>query len=301
MFTSAPVGEVKPLSMLGKNNVVDEVISTNLTATMEREYDLMQLGAEEGKGLVSIVGAGPSLAFTYKDISGDIIACNSAHDFLIGKGIVPRYAMLWDAHAVIAKVFTPHKDVTYLVGSRCHPDVFTKLEGYKVKVFHVLGDAQIEDHLLRYKKNEPMIGGGSSSATRAAYVAGALGYQGAMHFFGVDSSYANDEETHVSGSVVEQKKMKLRCCGEWFLVAPWMAMQAGDFKLLIPHLEARGFKIIIHGTGLVPYTATFLGVETPDIKISRYEKLRREVHAFILLFLQIRNSPQLLGGSHAGI
>lgn len=286
--------------MVGKNNVVDEGINANLKATMERGYDLMQLGAEDGNGLVSIVGAGPSLAFTYQDIVGDIIACNSAHDFLIGKGIVPKYAMLWDAHEIIAKVFTPHMDVTYLVASRCHPDVYAKLAGYKVKVFHVLGDADIEKYLLEYKKNEPMIGGGSASATRACYVAAVLGYRGGLHFFGVDSSYATDESTHVSDSVVEQKRMKLRCCGKWFLIAPWMALQVGDFKLLIPHLRAVGFDIVIHGTGLAPYAATFLGVETPDIKISWYErKIRRPIHGVLALFDEIRTSPQLLGGSYA--
>ena len=57
----------------------------------------------------------------------------------------------------------------------------------------------------------------------------------------------------------------------------------------------------MHGTGLIPYVATFMGIETPDLKVRWYEKLRREMHALILLYLDLRKSPQLLGGSNAGI
>lgn len=283
--------------MVGRNNVVDDVIEANLEATMIRGYKPLVLG-EPAERPVSIVGAGPSLASTYQDIKHDIIACNSAHDFLIGKGIIPKYAMLWDASPVIAKVFSPHKDVTYLVGSRCHPDVFAKLEGHNVVVFHVLGDDMIERILMKHSRMEPMIGGGSSSVTRGTYVAGALGYRGEMHLFGIDSSFA-EEVTHVAGSVVDQNRIKIRVCGRWFLTAPWMAMQAGDFKMLVPNLHMLGYRITVHGTGLIPYTATFMqGVKTPDIKVGWYEKnIRRPIHSVLSLYTILRSShPQILGG-----
>ena len=78
-------------------------------------------------------------------------------------------------------------------------------------------------------------------------------------------------------------------------------MQAGDFKLLAPILKANGVRLIIHGTGLIPYVATFLGVETPDVKVSFWEKVRREIDGALSLFFEVRNSPQLLGGSYAGV
>lgn len=284
--------------MVGRNNVPNDIIEANLKATFARGYKPFAIGTPMDRP-VAIVGAGPSLAMTYQDIKQDIIACNSAHDFLISKGVIPKYGMLWDASPIIAMVFNPHKDVTYLVGSRCHPDVFAKLEGHHVLVFHVLGDEMIAEMLYENHRMEPMIGGGSSSCTRATYVAAALGYRGDMHIFGIDSSFGEDD-THVSGSVVSQNRMKIRVCGKWFLTAPWMAMQCGDFKLLVPNLKALGYRLIVHGTGLIPYCATFLGVETPDIKIGWLEKIRREIHASILLFRAIKNSPQLLGGSNAG-
>ena len=73
------------------------------------------------------------------------------------------------------------------------------------------------------------------------------------------------------------------------------------FFLAAPILKNMGHRIVVHGTGLIPYVATFMDVETPDIKVSLYEKIRREIHGAILLFLEVKNSPQLLGGSNAGI
>lgn len=291
--------EIQPLVLQGVNNTSDDVIAGNLAATFARGYTAMQ-EVKDYQGPVSVVGAGPSLSWTYTDLVGDVIACNSAHDFLIGKGVIPKYAMVWDAHPVMERILTPHKDVTYLIASRCHPSVFEKLKDYKVLVWHALGGDGIEQYLIDRNRLEPMVAGGSASAMRGVYLAGALGYTKEMHLFGIDSCYS-EGKTHVNESIVAQNKIQLRVCGKWFTVAPWMAMQAGDAKVIFPDLQKMGVRLVVHGRGLLPYCSTFLGVETPDVKINWYEKLRREVHAVILLFLQIRNSPQLLGGSNAGV
>mgnify|MGYP001563716924 CR=1 FL=1 len=300
-MTTPTEGVVKPLVIVGQTNTTADVVSSNLEATFERGYTPL-VEVKEYRGPVSIVGAGPSLSSTYQDVVGDVVACNSAHDFLIEKGIIPKYAMVWDAHPIMGKIITkPHKDVTYLIASRCHPSVFAALEGHKVMVWHALGgDDGLERMLIKHNRMEPMIAGGSSSVTRATHVVGALGYTKEMHLFGVDSCYAEDK-THVGGSLIDQQKMAIRVCGRWFTVAPWMAMQAGDFKVLAPLLKANGMRLVVHGTGLIPYVATFLDVEAPDVKVTWYERVRREVHAAVLLFLEVRNSPQLLGGSHAGV
>lgn len=289
-----------PLVMYGVNNTTDDIVAGNLEATFERGYKAL-VPAKTYQGPVSIVGSGPSIAWTYTRLIGDVIACNSAHDFLIEKGVIPKYAMVWDANPVMDKIIKrPHKDVKYLIASRCHPSVFAALEGYDVTVWHALGgDAKLQELLVKHKRMEPMIAGGSTSVTRATHVAGALGYTREMHLFGIDSCYS-EGKTHVNDSIVAQQKMNIRVCGKWFTVAPWMAMQAGDFKVLAPMLKAGGVRIVVHGTGLVPYVATFLGCETPDIKVSFWERVRREAHALLLLFLELR-SPQLLGGLNAGV
>jgi len=291
-----------PLVMVGVNNTTDDIISGNLVDTFNRAYTPMQYSEQSNGKPVSVVGAGSSLSWSYKDIVGDVIACNSAHDFLISKGVIPKYAMIWDAHPIMKDIIkTPHKDVIYLVASRCHSSVFEKLRGYNVQVWHALGGDGIEGHLQKAGRREPMIAGGSSSVMRAIYVAATLGYRTEMHLFGVCDE--NDgKQTHVIGSLVEQKFMKIRICGRWFNTTSWIAMQAGDAKAIFPILQQLGIRLIVHGKGLLPYCATFMkGVETPDIKVTLYEKLRRELHALILLYLEFRKTPNYIGGfTHAG-
>ena len=291
---------VLPLSLIGVNNTSDDIIGGNLAATFSRAYVPIPYSAVSNGKPVSIVGAGYSLSWSYKDIVGDIIACNSAHDFLISKGVIPKYAMIWDANPIMKNILkAPHKDVTYLIASRCHPSVFEMLKDYKVFVWHAMGSDPVEEHLIRLNRQEPMIAGGSSSVMRALYVAAALGYTTEMHLFGVCDD--NDgKKTHVIGSLIEQKFMRLRVCGKWFNTTSWIAMQAGDAKVLLPHLKNMGIRIVVHGKGFLPYLATFLGIETPDIKVRWYEKLRRELHALALLYLELRNSPNYIGGFNAG-
>ena len=286
--------------MVPSLNTGEDVVAGNIKATFERGYKAFAVPKFMHQGPVSIVGAGSSLSTTYKDLVGDVMACNSAHDFLIGKGIIPKYTMLWDAHPIISKVIDkPHKDVKYLIASRCHPSVFEKFKGFNVEVWHAMGGENIEQYLIERNLNEPMIAGGSSGVTRALFLAGVLGYNHDMHIFGACD--ANDGvTTHVGGSLVKQNMMDIRVCGKWWKLAPWMAMQAADFKTLVPILKAHGVRVIVHGKGFLPYTATFIeGVETPDIKVSLYEHARRAVHHAILAFLDMKKSPQLLGGSNA--
>lgn len=275
------------------HNTEASIRSENIRATFERGYlRFNELMDSARGGTVSVVGSGPSLARTHKDIVGDVIACNSAHDFLIGHGVIPKYAMFWDANPIIAKFAQkPHPEVTYLVASRCHPDIFTALAGHRVIVFHALGGEEVEKYLISHNRLEPMVGGGSSGVTRATHLAGFMGYTD-MHLFGADSSY-EEGATHVGGSVIDQKKMRLRVCGKWFITAPWMALQVSDFKVLAPHLMKLGAKLTVHGTGMLPYASSFMdGIATPDIRIGPLERLKRAVHGLIVFYLVLRGDKR---------
>jgi len=281
-------------------NTSEDVITSNLAATFKRGYKPLTQ-AEGYRGPISLVGAGPSLAWTYKDLVGDVMACNSAHDYLLGKGIVPQYTMLWDAHPVMANMITtPHPKVKYLVASRCHPSVFEKLKDCDVTVWHAMGgDDALGGLLAKHGRNELLVPGGTSSIMRATHLAGALGYAKEVHLFGIDSCCSGGK-THVKGSLTDQNTITLIACGKPFMVAPWMAMQAEDFKVFAPLLRANGMRLVVHGTGLIPYIATFLDIETPDMKVSVYERMRRHLHGLLLIYRYLRNSPQLLGGFNAG-
>lgn len=288
-----------PFQMKAQNNLPNEVLAANIEATIKRGYTVLR--PEGCSGPVSIVGAGPSLASTYRDLVGDVMACNSAHDFLIGKGIVPKYAMLWDGSPIMAGMLKPHKGVQYLVASRCHSSVFDMLRGHDVRVWHALGDDILFEIMKRHGLEEMMIAGGSSSVLRAAYVAGSMGYRQQMHLFGVDSSYSG-KKTHVAGSLVAQDKQKMYVGGRWFYAATWMIVQAQDFKNLMPMLKANGIRVTVHGTGLIPHLASFMDIPTPDIRLGWIERnLSRRFLSLHSLYMVLRTSPQLLGGFNARV
>lgn len=288
---------MKPIKLTVSVNATREMIASNIEATLKRGFQLLK---EESKtGIVSVVGSGPSLAWTYKDLKGDVLACNGAHDYLVSQGITPKYAMLWDANTVMAGMITPHKGVTYLIASRCHPSVFEKLRGYDVLVWHALGDDELLPLLQKYSRSTLIIAGGSSSVLRGTHVAATMGYK-EQHLFGVDSCYSGDE-THIAGSLVPQVKLHIRCCARWFWVAPWMIKQGDEFKIIAPMMKDHGIKVVVHGDGLVPYLATFLNCETPDLKVGWMEKRLRPLHSVRALYDLLRHSPTTLEPSNAGI
>ena len=275
-----------------------EQIDSNIEASLRRKYIPFTDLLNKEQGTVSIVGSGPSLKETWRDLKkrrGDIVACNASNQFLLERGIVPKYVMIFDAD-ILAEEFvtTPHEDVTYLLASRCHPKLFEHLEGYRVVVWHAKGDLNIERLLEKNKRMEPMIGGGSAAVTRSMFMVHPMGYRD-MHLYGADSSYNNAETksryarsvierddlqgssdaSHIRRSTTVEKFLAIGVNGRVFHTTPWMAGQAEDFKVLAPSLQRLGMKISVHGDGLIPHLARAMHLDVDDQ--SRVKQIAREV------------------------
>ena len=238
--------------------VLPEVITQNIRAALQRKYKpFTLLLAPPHEREVSVVGFGPSLRRMYDHLRGDIWACNGAHNWLIERGIIPKYAMFWDASPEIAKFVKPHKDVIYLIASRCHPAVFEALEGFNVYVWHVGGDDALEDLLEEFRIFEPILPGGSAAVTRGMVVATTMGYK-KINLFGCDCSF-DGETTHVIKSIVDEKKLTVWCDGVDYQSTAWLAGQVEDFKVLAPILRDQGCDLQIYGDGLLPHVARING------------------------------------------
>lgn len=237
----------------------DEV-RRNVEATLARKYvRFNEYLAAPHQGVISLVGSGPSLHQHYQELTGDVLACNAAHDFLLRKGITPKFGMMFDADPVCTGFMTPNPEVAYLLASRCHPDVFEQFKDSNVIVWHAMGDKEIEEILEQHNVMEPMINGGGAAVARAMGLAIAMGYT-TMHLFGIDGSHTNGQ-THVIKSLVPEVTMDIWCHGKWFQTTSWMASQAEDFKILALSFRDAGCKIIVHGHGLIPHIAKVLGFE----------------------------------------
>lgn len=253
-----------------------EDIDSNIERTLGSEYSPFTPLINCKTGAVSIVGSGPSLKTTWHNISGDIIACNASAGYLIGRGVIPKYAMCFDADPLSEAFFKkPHKDVTYLIASRCAPIVFEQLKGCNVVVWHAKGDLNIDSLLTKHRRMEPMVGGGGAAVTRTMFLAQAMGYKH-FHLYGIDSSYRrNDGDTHIGKSTTEERYLQIMCNNQVFDTTPWMAGQAEDFKALVPSLIRIGIKVSVHGDGLIPTIAKAMNLDVDGE--ARSKQIWREI------------------------
>ena len=246
--------KLQPIKFATECCASEREILENIEATVRRGYEGLTEYLNGTHQVLSIVGAGASLADTYDDLRGHVLAVNSALGFLLDKGVVPQMAMFWDASPLIVEFAVPHPDVIYLVSARCHPYVFERLRGCRVIVWFADGDHGVTQWLRERGINEPMIKGGSAGVTRAMFLAFALGYR-ELHVYGADSSYAGNR-THIQGSIVPEDELSIYLDadgkGPAFRTTPWLAVQALEHSRIVPMFKTLGASIDVHGDGLLP-------------------------------------------------
>ena len=264
-----------PLFIKGIIANTDEEIRANIEAALERDYIPFNELIGTKSGAVAIVGSGPSLKKNWRKLKrfkGDIIACNSACKFLLDKGIVPQYMMCFDADRLMLAFVQAHPDITYLFASRCPPEAFEMVKDCKIVCWHAAGDDSLEELLVKHNREEPMVLGGCAAVTRSLYVAITMGYK-TVHMYGVDSSYIGTE-THISKSRTEERRLPVRVNDKVFITAPWMSQQAEDFKILVPLMQRiNNTEVIVHGTGLIPYIAQLMGLQTDESFIAKFIRI----------------------------
>lgn len=261
-----------PLHLVMESCATEQEMNANVTATLARGYEPLNGHMDKYKGDLSICGAAPSLRQSYRELKGDVMACNSAIGFLLGVGVVPRWAMIWDASPLCENFAVPHPDVTYLIGARCHESVFKRLKDCKVIVWHAGGDHNIATYMEEHAIVEPMVNGGSAAVTRGLYLAFALGYR-KFHVHGADSSYSDDGMTHVKGSLVPEKDMRVWVNHRWFRTTPEWCAQVEEYKALYPYFLAIGAEMDVYGDGMLQHVHRRM--------VENLRKLREQTHVGI--------------------
>lgn len=268
-----------PLEVRGNLANTDADIDRNIEHALGLDYIRFNELIGTKKGAVAVVGSGPSLKTNWhelKNFKGDIIACNASCQFLLEKGITPTYMFCFDADPLVLEFFTPHKDITYLLASRCVPEAFERVKGCKLVIWHAAGDTNLQSILERRGKMEPMSVGGSAAVTRAMILALPMGYTD-IHIYGGDSSFS-DGETHIRQSTTVERRVAIKCNGRVFEVAPWMALQTKDLEKLVPLIKMCKVRMHFHGDGLLQWVARELGFRTDYENI--VQQFVREVKNF---------------------
>lgn len=263
--------EWRPVQLHSSLANTTEDIDRNLEAAITGNYTPFTALIGKSRGTVHVVGSGPSLLKNWpklKRAKGDILACNAAYKFLLGKGIKPKYMMCFDADPLMLQFIEPHKDIIYLLASRCPPESFELLKGCNVVRWHAAGDVNLDDILSKHRCAEPMIKGGTAAITRAMILVLPMGYTD-VHLWGCDSSF-DGANTHIGKSTTEEKRLAINCGARVFECSPWMAQQAEDFKILAPSMASHGAKLTVHGDGLIPHLAKIMGYPVDGSRLAHW-------------------------------
>lgn len=217
--------------------------TSNLDSTLARGLAVCKREAKRD-GPLAIVASGPSVSGYLDELRewhGEIWAINGAYDYLLGKGIIPHGFISIDPLPGLAQYIQhPHEDTTFYIASICDPAVFDALDGYKVKLWHPASDD------TQYPKGDIVIIGGTTTATRAPYLALLLGWREIV-LFGVEGSYASEEKgseyCYPWGTFaldIDQPKHRVRCTpdGEAFVTELGLLRQVS--QLAVMHARFRG-------------------------------------------------------------
>lgn len=245
-----PIGPLNgPVAVPAEQRCNNAVVSLSLG--LPRFAGLLEAGRGK-KCAAALVSGGPSLASQLDLVRtfDIIIACGSAHDYLIEHGIIPTHCAIFDPGPHHAAVYRrPHPDVRYLISSTCDPAVFKKFERFAVFLWHPFDD--LPETLYG---GEPRIGGGSSVSLRAIALAHCMGYR-EQHLFGFDCSF-DDAEHAYPYNQDRPPPIEVNLEGRQFRTTPALLQQAQEFiRMYFDHQNT--FACTVYGTGLAASMLAF--------------------------------------------
>ena len=146
------------------------------------------------KMLMAIAGGGPSLADTYQELTGAVVAINGSLGWLLSNGVKPHLCGICDPGEHIADMIVADPQVRYYVASTCNPAVFDKLQGCDVRLWHITPNSTADPAgataILHeaYPAHWHAIGGGCTMGLRWIDLGYFLGFR-RFHIHGMDSSF----------------------------------------------------------------------------------------------------------------
>lgn len=271
------IGDIHAVGVMSDEARFDHVLE-NIRATNRR------IAVTEPHNRVAILMCyGPSIQDTWRDAleerriigNADIVSVSGAHDWLMERGIQPRYHIECDPRPHKGDMLTkPQPGVEYLMATCCHPDVVGKLKNFSLTLWH-LDNGKQSYKIGKIEPNAVMVGGGGSVGLRAINVLYVLGYRRFI-VHGMDCSYRDEGERTHAGHHTGKKTQKITvvCRGRKFVSAPVLLTYMRDFDALRvpggplgnPDEDNRKMEIVLRGDGLLQHALKTCGaIETSDV------------------------------------
>jgi hypothetical protein len=186
----------------------------------------------ERPGILAVVGYGPSLRETWPLLASYDHVCTTsgAHDFLIERGIKPRWHVEFDPRDHKCAFLTkPNPGTDYCLASVCHPKLYDQLGSASVLMWHAGGsDLAADASIVNAVEDDGIIlYGGSTAGLRALIVGHVLGFR-KFALFGLDCGYAEDAIWAGKHSGKKHHPLKVECNGRAFLTSDIMLNAASE-------------------------------------------------------------------------
>lgn len=196
----------------------------------------------------SIVGYGPSLADTWREIENPAITVSGAHDYLIERGFVPFWHSECDGRDHKTKhLEKPHHDCVYLMASICCPTVWGQLEGHRVYYWHCANGQHIVKWIGDNDQGSILVAGGSTMGLAAIHLAGILGFR-KFRLFGFDGNIHDGKRHAANHYGPPQKVIEQEVGGRTWLTTPQMYNACDEFTWL---LEDKSLTFDIRGDSML--------------------------------------------------
>lgn len=191
-----------------------------------------------------ILASGPSAINAPLD--GETMALNGALGLFFNSGRAPTYWAVCDPQRdpVLAFLDCPlPQDTTYLVASKCHPDVFERLKDHRVVVWHVSDFVDAERHPVPC---------GTSITTCSIPLAMRLGYPD-LEIWGWDACFGEDGSDHaIPQKHAYTETLDVEIEGRVFKTTRAWALEAFDLgNKAWPIYRWLGMRIEVMGDGMV--------------------------------------------------
>jgi len=245
--------------------------------------------ADGPKGPMAICCYGPSLRETWQQAAAfpTVMSMSGSHRFLVERGRVPDLHIEVDPRPhKVGLIGDPQKATTYYISSCCHPAVFTHLQGFDARLWHVFTGKEVGFRPIPF--GEWALSGGSGVGIRAITLARLLGFTD-IHVFGMDGSASAQFGTHAGDHPNQAAELKdLEYGGTTYRTSASMLQVARETWAQLNQLPDT--TVQFYGEGLVqamakdytresvPENHTVVAVQKPALMTPTYLALQRQLH-----------------------